>query len=1008
MHPTNMKHLILCLGLSGALSLPTLAQQTAPSGSALIMTQARHDILGGNFVGYQQQALPLLPRLLPPSSRAAYDQLLAGLITTGLEVPEEVLNTFLEQHPSSLDRERAQLLMASAYISKGQLLQARGLLERIDLRGLSEAEQAEREVYLGYITLCKPTPRHPIREARPHLERAIISNSLWGEQALLLIAALEWHEDNTPQAQHLLSERRWSKALAPEVAYLKALIGFQTQSPDKAIQQALLAGLKYPELLKRPRLMGTLGRAYEHEGDEAAAREYLLPLLQQGDLLPEEAYTLATILYKSKDYEEARKALALATSSTHEVGALAHILQGNIRLEAGERSQALLAFGAAASHPGATPQAREYAIYNSIKASSGGAASDFGHSLRLYEQYLKEFADSPRHREVYDELADQLALSKDYAASLDVIKRLDNPPASILHTQQYILCRLGELYIQQEKPELWQRYLNEAIKLGDQGLYYTEALALSARMHLSRGAYTEARDAARLALKKAQASSLGRGILHYILGYAQYNLGAYPEADRAFAQFETLATDPALRSDAQLRRGDCALVALGPSAEAIQHYRKANDLVEGGNAEALYRLQHLYGRRSDYAQQISTINQLLSKHPRAPFVAEALYDKGRAQVLSGQSNSEAEESFREIERRFPHSREARLASLERAMLHYNASRAEEAIAIYKRVIADHPTTAEARTALADLKNIYTAQSRMDEYMSYAEALGAGLKPSDEEAGHLLFLSAQNQHLQGHASSIRALQGFVQRFPSHQDTDKARLMLAKDLLATGQATEALPLLSQLSRAETEAALRLEALELLADYQYKQEQGREALASYRALYAFPDLSLGERQRAGLLVARLALKEGDPALSAQMAEQTLNLKPLSQEMQDELTLIRGKASEAQNKSNEAAKIYSSLDKRLDSPYGAEAYHSRARIAYASGRVSEAKKLLEQFIAQGSTQQYWMARSFILLSDCYMMLGDRYAAEQYISSLKENYQGGEEDIAQMINQRMQLFNKQ
>lgn len=1003
-----MKHLVLCAGLSVIMSVGAWGQQTLPTRYGLLEHHAQLYIQGANFVGYQQQLAHLLhaPHI---TSNAPYWEMISALMSQGFETAEELYSTFVDKYPASVDRARVTLLMGSVYLSRGAYAQAKDILGQIDEHGLSDAERAEYTVYLVYIALHDPKlDPSELSHLRASLERAMTSDSIWGEQALLLLATLEWYEGRPHAADKILTETSWSSEIAPEAAYQRALLGYERLSPSEAIRQTEVLWRQYPELARRARLVGSVGIAHYGLGDESMTIATLSPLLSKGDMTAEEAYALGAALYKKRDYKAAREALALAAHPTRPVGALAHILQGNMRLEEGRVAEALLAFSAAASHPGASAEAKEYAIYNSIKASGAGQSSDFGQRVRLYEQYLREFPSSPRRRVVYDELAVHLAQSKDYAASLDVIGRLTDPPASIRGTQQYLLTRLGELYIQQDKPELWERYLNEAIALGEQGPHYVEAIGLMSKKLLEQGSYQDARHTVLKGLKVGSGDRYSSGILYYILGYCEYNLEKYTEAAKAFARFQELSPDEHLRSDALLRLADCKLSASGPTDEVIGLYKRSNELRGEGNAEALYQLQHLYGRRSRYTEQIKSIEELMSKHPTSPFVAEALYDKGRAELLGGSLSTQAEQTFASVVDRFPNTRVARLASLDRAMLLYNSSKVDQAIAIYKQLIQSYPTSAEARTALSDLKTIYAAESRMDEYAAYANGLGGGLKPSDEEAGHLEFLSAKSLHQRADAAAEKALQGFINRYPAHQDADKARLLLAKQYLGSASnLDESLRLLTHLSKPQTEPALRLEALELLADLQTNRGQHAEALNVYKQLYAFPDISIGEKQRAGLAVSRLAMKQANHALCSRTATEVLKLTPLAREMEDELILLLGKSLEGEGKTKEAIKTYEQLSKRLDSPYGAETYVLRAGILYRGGGIRQAKELLDSFISQGSSQQYWMARAFILLSDCYIKLGDKYAAEQYLTSLKENYKGEEQDIAQMIEQRMNQFSK-
>ena len=58
-------------------------------------------------------------------------------------------------------------------------------------------------------------------------------------------------------------------------------------------------------------------------------------------------------------------------------------------------------------------------------------------------------------------------------------------------------------------------------------------------------------------------------------------------------------------------------------------------------------------------------------------------------------------------------------------------------------------------------------------------------------------------------------------------------------------------------------------------------------------------------------------------------------------------------------------------------------------------------EFIEASTPHGYWLARSFILLSDTYLKQGKHMEAKQYLLSLQSNYTGND-DIAGMIEERL------
>ena len=90
----------------------------------------------------------------------------------------------------------------------------------------------------------------------------------------------------------------------------------------------------------------------------------------------------------------------------------------------------------------------------------------------------------------------------------------------------------------------------------------------------------------------------------------------------------------------------------------------------------------------------------------------------------------------------------------------------------------------------------------------------------------------------------------------------------------------------------------------------------------------------------------------------------------------------------------------------YGAEAKFLVAQSLYDAKEYSAAEKELLNYIDQSTPHAYWLARSFVLLSDVYVALGKNLDARQYLLSLQQNYQAND-DIQSMIESRLKKLNK-
>jgi TolA-binding protein len=86
-------------------------------------------------------------------------------------------------------------------------------------------------------------------------------------------------------------------------------------------------------------------------------------------------------------------------------------------------------------------------------------------------------------------------------------------------------------------------------------------------------------------------------------------------------------------------------------------------------------------------------------------------------------------------------------------------------------------------------------------------------------------------------------------------------------------------------------------------------------------------------------------------------------------------------------ALNLFENLSKEVKSVEGAEAMYRVAEINYKMNKDSVAEELIYKFAQANSPHGYWLAKSFILLSDIYYEKGDLFSAKHTLQSLINNY---------------------
>ena len=132
--------------------------------------------------------------------------------------------------------------------------------------------------------------------------------------------------------------------------------------------------------------------------------------------------------------------------------------------------------------------------------------------------------------------------------------------------------------------------------------------------------------------------------------------------------------------------------------------------------------------------------------------------------------------------------------------------------------------------------------------------------------------------------------------------------------------------------------------------------------------------------------------------MSEMLLKEPKLSNEQKDEAHLIMARSALELNDLNKANQEYKLLSKSAKSDYVSEALYHIAYITYKQDNLLEAEKKIFEILTNISND-YWLAKSYILLGDIYLQKGNSFQAKHTYMSIIENYEG--EDLRQIASEK-------
>jgi len=193
---------------------------------------------------------------------------------------------------------------------------------------------------------------------------------------------------------------------------------------------------------------------------------------------------------------------------------------------------------------------------------------------------------------------------------------------------------------------------------------------------------------------------------------------------------------------------------------------------------------------------------------------------------------------------------------------------------------------------------------------------------------------------------------------------------------------------------EAALRC------AEITYDNKDYNAAIDYFRQLQTLAQST--ENRNAGRLgVLRCSYFLNDNASTISIANDILADYRSTDELKNEARYNRAKAYLAQNQPSLALADLKALSTDTRTANGAEAKYLLANVYFDQGKLTESESEIMDFAKKNTPYQFWLARSFVLLSDIYIKQGNDFQAKQYLLSLQKNYTVADE-IQDLINVRL------
>jgi len=911
------------------------------------------------------------------------------------------LRNYVFQHPYTPFSDQTNVMLGMLEYEKKDYVLAMTYFNQVNEKHLGERERVDFMFCKGYACL----------ETKNYTEALVIFKELksmdtrYNLSASYYYAYAEYTLGNYAAALPEFLKIEENPAYKNIVPYYIVQIYYAQKEYDKLNARAETLLKNNPDNLNNAEIYRIVGEIAYKERNYAKAisnlknYERLFPQVLRNDM-----YLLGLSYYQTKDYANAVKYLSKVTTESDEMTENAYLHLGNSYIKLNDKTNARLAYEASL-RTNFNKTVREEALFN-YAMTSYETTSAFGESITAFEQLLTEFPNSKYADKAYDYLTSVFMTTKNYEAAYQSILKIKLPNAQLLETKQYLLYQIGTEAFAQSNFEKAIEYFTLSLQSSTTGKYSAECLYWRSDSYYRTNRSTKSIvDLKAFFNNPYSRSSANRIPANYTLAYAYFSQKNYTESLNWFLVYVDAETNKEATTypDALNRIGDCYFNARN-FTKADTYYSKAATISPGTADYALFQAAYVTGLQKDYSGKISKLERLIATYPKSEYADDALYEMGRAYLMLN-NNTKTVATYQRLLDTYPSSDLAPKAALEIGMVYFNEKNYNQAISAFKHVISTYPGSEESNTALESLETVYIDTNDVASFLAYSKTLGRTINTSDAaHADSISYIAAEKQYMNRNFNeAISGLNSYLNKFcPGGRYCTTSQYYLADSYYQTKDKANALSAYQALLRI-TGNQYTDEANTRCAEITYDQKDYSAALSYFKQLQN--NAQNTENRNVGRLgVLRCSYFLNDHQTTVNIVNEIMADPASKVELKAEARYNRAKAYLAMNQSAQAIADLKVLAAETRTSNGAEAKYLLANLYFEQGKLAESEKEVLDFTKKNTPHQFWLARSFVLLSDIYIKQNNDFQAKQYLLSLQKNYTVADE-IQTMITDRLQAI---
>lgn len=955
----------------------------------------------GHTIEARQELLAVRKQLLMPSNRFALEKVdyYISLCNNDLLLreAEQSMKSYLSTYPGSAYSNDVQFALGVHYCVIEDFEAADEVFDKVNYRSLDTRNRDKYDLRMGYLAFLDGD----MSVSKQHFTK-IPKGSIYHDHAVYYLSYMAYADGDTAKAREGFEALTRSPQYRDLMPYYLLQLDFKDGEYEKVIAQgdALIEKSVKEYAIQIRRIMA---ESYFQLSDYANAVRYINDYRNSGGEMGRvENYILGYSLYRQTVYDEAEHFLRETCGADDMLtqNAAYHLADCYVKL--GDKPNALNSFAMAAASD-YDKAIKEDALFNYAKLQYELDDGLFNKTINVLTRYVEEYPSSERVQEAKALLVAAYFNSRNYDDAYDAIKRMQNPDGEIQVALQKITYFKGlEAFVEGDLAEAESAFA-ESRNVGLDAKYNALNIFWLGEIAYSRGDYDMALHHYRQYLALAPRGEREYAMAQYNIGYCYFSSSQYEQSAAAFDRFlEIYSKADDYRADALNRRGDVAY-SNRDFQEAVGYYDAVRKMQSVGRYYAEYQRAMTLGAQNNRSAKITALEAIVTAD-RGDYVDDAYYELGRSYIANDQYDKGVD-ILEKFIAKYPDAEYSAQALLDLGLAHTNLGNEQKAMAYYDEVIRKAPQSAQSKSALEGVRDIYLSDGDAESYFKYAEQVGLEGDLDVVARDSMSYVSAQRLYLDNKVeSAARSFESYLRNYPEGHYVNDALFFMSDCYMRAEQSSNAIESLSRLVK-QGKTQYNERALESLSYLCYQTERYAEAATAYRALYdETSDATKRKNAASGYISSVLKYADDDTIIA--MADDMEQMPEVTDVARRKARYAKSEALMKAGKEREAMKVYELLATEVKSAEGAEAYYRLLEAEFVGGNDEKAEQMIMRFAESKTPQNYWLAKAFLILGDIYLAKGDTFQARSTYQSVVDGYSPDNDGIVAEAKSKISKLN--